>query len=164
MKKEKGLTIIALVIIIVAVGIIIFAGLQYAEKYINKQEVEDTKATMLAIQTVITNIQNKHIVDEENNLLEGVNLDLENNTTGYNISEKLKESLQTQENANLYILNKEELQEHGINDVEINETKFFIVDYNSGEIFYSLGVDGKYKLRRKNERKRNRKINKIKRV
>ncbi len=146
MKKEKGLTIIALVIIIVAVGIIIFAGLQYAEKYINKQEVEDTKATMLAIQTVITNIQNKHIVDEENNLLEGVNLDLENNTTGYNISEKLKESLQTQENANLYILNKEELQKHGINDVEINETKFFIVDYNSGEIFYSLGVDGKYKL------------------
>ncbi len=146
MKKESGLTIIALVIIIVAVGIIIFAGLQYAKKYISKQEVEDTKATMLAIQTVITNIQNKHIVDEENNPLEGVNLNLEDNTTGYNISEKLKESMQTQENANLYILNKEELQKHGVNDVEINETKFFVVDYNSGEIFYSLGVDGKYKL------------------
>ncbi len=146
MKKESGLTIVALVIIIVAVGIIIFAGLQYAKQYINKQEVEDTKATMLAIQTVITNIQNKHIVDEENNPLEGTNLNLEENTTGYNISEKLKESLQTQENANLYILNKEELQKHGVNDVEINETKFFVVDYNSGEVFYSLGVDGKYKL------------------
>ena len=65
MKKQEGLTLIALVIIIVITGVIIFVGLRYANDYVNNQEIEDTKATMLAIQGVVTHINNKHVVDEE---------------------------------------------------------------------------------------------------
>ena len=60
MKKQEGLTLIALVIIIVITGVIIFVGLRYANDYVNNQEIEDTKATMLAIQGVVTHINNKH--------------------------------------------------------------------------------------------------------
>lgn len=146
MEKQRGITLIALVIILVVVGIVIYSGIQYAQKYKNTQEVEDIKANMLAIQGVITSINNKHIVDEENNALEGLKLDLVNNTTEYNITEKFKEELSKLEEAELYILNKEILEKHSINDVNISNKEFYVVDYNSGEVYYSLGINGKYKL------------------
>jgi len=146
MKEEKGITLVTLVVIVVAVGIVIYTGLQYAQKYMNNQEIEDIKANMLAIQGVITNIKNKHTVDEENNILEGVKLDIENNKTEYKITEELKKALSSIENAELYILNGEELKKHGIKDVTISNTEFYVVNYNSGEVFYSLGINGKYKL------------------
>ena len=146
MKEEKGIALVTLLIIIVAVGAVIFTGLKHAQKYMDNQEVEDIKANMLAIQSVITHINNKHTVDEENNPYIGSKLELENNTTGYNITEELKNILTSTENANLYILNQEELNNKGIKEITVNETEFYVVDYNSGEIFYSLGIDGKYKL------------------
>jgi len=146
MKKENGITMIALLIIIVIVVIVIFSGLQYAQKYIENQEVEDIKANMLAIQSVVTHINNKHTVDEENNPFIGINLDLENNTTVYKITEEFKNILLSIENANLYILNQEELNNNGIKEITVNETEFYVVDYSSGEVFYSLGINGKYKL------------------
>ena len=75
MKSQKGITIISLVLIIMVIGIITFAGLNYANHYIENQEKEDIKTTMLTIQGVITNIKNKHIVDE-NNSLKGTKIDL----------------------------------------------------------------------------------------
>jgi len=146
MKKEQGITLIALILIIIAVGIVIFSGIQYATKYMQKQEVEDIEANMLAIQSVVKHINNKHTVDEENNPYIGSKLDLENNTTGYEITEELKNALISIENAELYILNQEELKNQGIKDVDINNKEFYVVEYNSGEVFYSLGINEKYKL------------------
>lgn len=146
MKNENGITMIALLIIIVLVGVVVFSGLQYAHKYVKNQEIEDIKANMLAIQSIVTHINNKHTVDEANNPFLGVNLDLENNTTGYKVTEKFKNSLLSIENANLYILSQEELKHNGIKEITVNEKEFYVVDYNSGEIFYSLGINGKYKL------------------
>jgi len=100
---------------------------------------------MLTIQGKITNIQNKHIVDESNSL-KGTKIDLENNQTEYNINEELKKSLLTIENPELYILNEDELNELGVKDIVINDTEFYVVEYNTKEVFYSLGVNGKYKL------------------
>ena len=44
------------------------------------------------------------------------------------------------------ILSKEDLLNNGVKDVEINEDEFYVVDYNTEEVFYSLGIEGKYKL------------------
>lgn len=146
MKNEKGIALIVLIIIIAIIGIIIWTGIQHAKIYIENQKIEDIKEKMLAIQSIITNINNKHIVDEENNLLIGTKIELDNNLTEYNISVELKEVLLSMEEANLYILNKEELESHGIKNINISNTEFYVVDYNSGEVFYSLGINGKYKL------------------
>ena len=144
MKQEKGIALIALVIIIIGLGFIIFSGLEYVEKYAEKQKVEDIKSNMLAIQSVITHINNKHTVDEENNPFIGTKIELENNTTQYEITEELKSVLTNVEN--LYVLSQEELDSKGIKEVIVNNKEFYVVDYKSGEIFYSLGINGKYKL------------------
>ena len=146
MKQSKGIALIGLILVVVIILIVVLWGLKYAKGYLNNQQKEDTKATMLAIQTVITNVKNKHIVDEKENSLIGVKLDLENNETEYKITEDLKNVLSTMENTELYILNKDELNNLGVKNVEVNDTEFYIVDYNSEDIVYSLGVEGKYKL------------------
>lgn len=146
MRKEKGITLIALIIMIVVIGVVLFTGFKYAKEYFIKQEKEDIKAEMLAIQGIVTGIKNKHIVDEENNKLVGTKIDLDNNTTEYKITDNLKNELKKQEDAELYILNNEELKKQSIDNTNINETEFYVVDYNSEEVFYSLGIDGKYKL------------------
>ena len=146
MKENKGIALIALVIIIVALGIAIFAGVKYMQDFQNKQKNEDIKADMLAIQSVITNIKNKHTVDETNNALIGTKIDLETNDTEYKVNEELKAELLKAEEPDLYVLNETELQESGIQGVDINAEEFYIVDYNSEEVFYSLGVEGNYKL------------------
>lgn len=146
MKQERGIALVALVIFTVVVGVVIFAGLQYARNYISAEKNVDIKSTMLTIQGMITNVRNKHIVDEENNALLGTKLDLENNETEFVISEGLKNELQGLEGAELYILSRDDLENMGIKNVDVSSNKFFIVDYNSEEVFYSLGVEGKYKL------------------
>ena len=146
MKNEKGIALIGLVILVMITAVILFAGTKYLKEYANNQKNEDIKANMLAIQTVITNVKNKHTVDETNNILVGTKLDLENNETGYTISEEFKNILLSLENAELYILNTEELNNLGVKNIEINNTAFYVVDYNSEEILYSLGVNGVYKL------------------
>lgn len=146
MKNEKGIALIGLVIVVLLTAVTLFAGTNYLKEYVNNQKNEDIKANMLAIQTVITNVKNKHTVDEPNNILVGTKLDLENNETEYTISDEFKNVLLSLENAELYILNTEELNNLGVKNIEINNTAFYVVDYNSEEILYSLGVNGVYKL------------------
>lgn len=146
MKNEKGIALIGLVIVVLLTAVALFAGTNYLKEYVNNQKNEDIKANMLAIQTVITNVKNKHTVDETNNILVGTKLDLENNETEYTISDEFKNVLLSLENAELYILNTEELNNLGVKNIEINNTAFYVVDYNSEEILYSLGVNGVYKL------------------
>ena len=145
MKNQRGIALVALILVIIVIGIVVFIGFKYANNYIENEEKEDIKTTMLTIQGKITNIQNKHIVDESNSL-KGTKIDLENNQTEYNINEELKKSLLTIENPELYILNEDELNELGVKVIVINDTEFYVVEYNTKEVFYSLGVNGKYKL------------------
>lgn len=146
MKNEKGIALIGLLLVVIIITIVIFFGMRYLKEYVNNQKNEDIKANMLAIQTVITNVKNKHTVDETNNILVGTKLDLENNETEYTISDEFKNVLLSLENAELYILNTEELNNLGVKNIEVNNTAFYVVDYNSEEILYSLGVNGVYKL------------------
>ena len=146
MKNEKGIALIGLVIVVLLTAVVLFAGTNYLKEYVSNQKNEDIKANMLAIQTVITNVKNKHTVDETNNILVGTKLDLENNETEYTISDEFKNVLLSLENAELYILNTEVLNNLGVKNMEVNNTAFYVVDYNSEEILYSLGVNGVYKL------------------
>lgn len=146
MKNEKGIALIGLVIVVLLTAVVLFAGTNYLKEYVSNQKNEDIKANMLAIQTVITNVKNKHTVDETNNILVGTKLDLENNETEYTISDEFKNVLLSLENAELYILNTEELKNLGVKNIVVNNTAFYVVDYNSEEILYSLGVNGVYKL------------------
>lgn len=146
MKKENGISLIEIILVVILILIVILWGLKYIKNYFNNQQDEDIKATMLAIQTVITNIKNKHTIDEESNILIGTKLDIENNQTEYKISDELKNILINMEDSNLYILSNEELINLGVKNANETSTEFYIVDYNSEDIIYSLGINGKYML------------------
>lgn len=146
MKKENGISLIEIILVVILILIVILWGLEYIKNYFNNQQDEDIKATMLAIQTVITSTKNKHIIDEESNILIGTKLDIENNQTEYKISDELKNILINIEDSNLYILSNEELINLGVKNANETSTEFYIVEYNSEDIIYSLGINGKYML------------------
>ena len=146
MKKENGLSMIALILIVVIITIAIVIGVKYIKGYIAKEKDDDIKTNMLLIQGKITEIANKHTVDEAENGLIGIKLNLEDENIEYNISDELKETLKNLQDADLYILTKEDLENLSVKNIEVNKDEFYIVDYNSEEVYYSLGINGQYKL------------------
>ncbi len=146
MKKENGLSMRALIIIVVLLGIVIFLGFRYVKNYINNEKDEDIKTIMLLIQGKVTEIGNKHTVDEETNSLVGIKLDFENNNEEYNIPEELMNILKNREEAELYILTQDDINNMQIKDVTVDSDVFYIVDYSTNEVFYSIGINGKYSL------------------
>ncbi len=105
MNKNSGVAIITLVIILVIIGFFTTIGIKYTKEYFDKQKDEDIKALMFSIQRVITNIKNRHTIDEENPLI-GIELNIENNETEYILTDKLKEQLLTLEDPVLYIVTR----------------------------------------------------------
>ena len=161
MKKESGLSMIALILIITVIGIVVFMGVKYVQNYIENEKKEDIKTTMLLIQGKITEIANKHTVDEAENGLIGTKLNLDSEDIEYNITDDLKQVLVNLENADLYILSQEDLNNLSVKDVQINKDEFYIVDYNSEDVIYSLGINGKYKLSELEIKKENKETEKI---
>lgn len=146
-KSEKGVSLILLIIVVVILIVLAIFGIKYIKEKVETENIEDIKSYMLSIQALTKNIQNKHVVNEEENSLIGIAVNLENNETEYKISDELKEELTQIENSNLYIITQEDLDNNGLSKIKINNDEFYVVDYNSGEIYYSKGIDGKYSLK-----------------
>ena len=146
MKQEKGLSLIALIIIVVIVAVIVAIGIKNAKGYIEKEKNEDIKTTMLQIQAKITEIDNKHTVDEAANNLVGEELNLGDTEIEYNISNELRVVLEHLDKPELYILTQENIDNMSIKNVKVDKDTFYIVDYNTDDVFYSLGINGVYSL------------------
>lgn len=151
MKSEKGIALILLIFIVAILAIITVIGARYITEKAEEEKIEDIRTHMLSIQALVKKVKNKHIINEENALL-GVKLDLENNETGYEVTEDLKNELAQIEGADLYILTQDDVNNNGLKQIEINNTEFYVVDYNSEEVYYSLGIDGNYSLDVKEEK------------
>lgn len=146
LKSERGASLILLIVIVVILAAVAFWGIKQIKNKVDEESIEDIKSHMLSIQALAKNIQNKHTVNETENALIGKILNIDNNDTGYEVSEQLKENLRKIENANLYIFTQEDINNNGLSQIKIDNKEFYIVDYNSGEVYYSEGIDGKYSL------------------
>jgi len=146
-KSEKGVSLILLIIIVIILIALAIFGIKHIKAKVEIENIENIKSHMLSIQALTKNIQNKHVVNEEENALIGITVNLENNETEYKISEELKEELSKIENSNLYIITQEDVNNNGLSQIKIDTEEFYIVDYNAGEIYYSKGIDGKYSLK-----------------
>ena len=151
MKSEKGIALILLIFIVVILAIITVIGVQYIMEKAEEEKIDDIRSHMLSIQALTKKVKNKHIINEEENALLGIKLDLENNETGYKVSEELKNELLQIEEAELYILTQEDINNNGLKQITVNNTEFYIVDYNTEEIYYSLGINGKHALSNETE-------------
>lgn len=143
MRKDKGITIIALVITVIIMLILVAVTTKIGTGEIEKAKLEDLKATMLLIKGRAQIAIDKENFGEDYNKEGMVKLtdeatlpeDITNNydltnlqTTFNNLEDKTK----------LYIWEQTAMDNNNI-DVTITNTEFYVIDYNTREVYYSQG-------------------------
>lgn len=146
MRNEKGITIVALVVTIIILLILATVGIQYGMDAIKVANLEDLKANMLLIQGKAKIIIDKENFEDEYNSEGMLKLDTSNNTTGFILTTEFTNVLNNVTDGEFYIWNETALNNNSLANIEITENEFFVIDYNSGEVYFSLGYDGKYSL------------------
>jgi len=143
LKNQKGITIIALIITIILMIILVSVSIQFGGEAIEKSKEEDIKNNMLLIQGKSKIIKDKHTYDEENSSLVGIPI---SEATSYTISSELQTKINSNATAQSYILTQEDLNNNGLGNIKISDTMFYVIDYDTCEVYYSLGINGKYAL------------------
>lgn len=143
MKENKGITIIALIITVIVMLILVSVTTKIGTGQIEKTKLEDLKATMLLIKGRAQIAIDKENFGEDYNKDGMVKLtdeaalpeEIANN---YDLT-KLKTTLdKLADKTNLYIWEQTAMDNNNI-DVTITNTEFYIIDYNTREVYYSQG-------------------------
>ena len=131
MKKDNGITLIALIVTIIIMIILATIVVDFSTKAIDKAKLEDIKTNMLLIQGKSQTIYEKYLFKEIEELT-GI-LYSEQNT--YVISDGLLNHLNVEDD--IYIWGEEALNENGLGTIKTDEQTFYIVDYTTSEIYFS---------------------------
>lgn len=148
MKKQNGITIVALCVTIIVISILTTITVQYGTNLISEVKLQDLRTNMLLIQA-----KTKEIVEEVNfqivNLqdeaeinriktanLKGLNLKIVENDADTSLKEDVRDALEKtktiEENEidNCYYLNQADLKEIGVGDIECKQGEYYIVKYD----------------------------------
>ena len=137
MKKENGLTHMTTIFLVIIILVLILVAVRFVELQYKNEESETIKTNMLAIQG-----KAKIIAEEEKALKKEL--------AGIKISDKKEEEnikkLLEQQNITIdvdskdYVLDKENLKEIGLGNIELESDQYYIVNYDNLEILYTKGV------------------------
>lgn len=135
MKENKGITLLALIITIIVMLILASVVIRYGTKEIEKAKLEDLQATMLLIQG-----KSKIIIDKEGfgESYDNTGMIKLEEASNYDISLLQSVLSGIEDKSNLYIWEQTAMDNNNI-DVTITPTQFYVIDYSTGEIYYSLG-------------------------
>ena len=136
-KNSNGITIIALVLTVIVMLIIASITIKYGKKEIDKVNIEDIKTTMLLIKGKVQIIADKESFGESYDNTGMIPYSEATEFTS-NIPNELAQQLT--DTTYLYIWNQTAMDNNDIN-VEITNEDFFIIDYNTLEVYYSLGYE-----------------------
>ncbi len=163
LKVENGITIIALIITIILMLILAGVGMHFGSGALDKAKLEDIKTEMLSIKPKAKIVADKYNFKDIENLV-GTPLDQNADqegiqTSAYKISDELnaifneknEEGKAKIDVSKLYVWTKEDLNSQGLNTIDVDENKFYIVYYNlkdanACEVYYSQGIQGQYSL------------------
>ena len=130
MKRNQGITIVALVITIILMLILLGVTITIGLNVINRSQLEDIKTNMLTIQGRLLTTKEKHDFDPNVTLVGSSTSTL--GISGYNPT--------TTNTPDYYKLSATDLQSIGLGNIKNSGTDY-IVDYNNDcEIYYSIGV------------------------
>ena len=133
-QKNRGITIVALVITIIIMLILVGVSITIGTNVINKSQQEDIKTNMLSIQGKAMTIGEKNSFDPDNNSLVGTRI-----TDKSTLSNGLQNELNSSDA--YYQWSSDDLNNQGLGTIKTSSSEFYIVDYNNNEVFYSLGVN-----------------------
>lgn len=163
LKKENGITIVALVITVIIMLMIAGVSIYYASDGIQKAKLEDIKTNMISIKTKAKIVAEEYNFKDIENLV-GTKLDNDAEQDGlqietYKIPDELQKIFEAKDEngeakfdiAKLYVWTSEDLEGQSLSAISIDNEKFYIVYYNLDntnecEIYYSKGFEGKYSL------------------
>ena len=134
MRKESGISIIALVIVVVILAVLVVAAIHYGTKAIDKEKLEDIKTDMISIKTrakIVADEYNYKDIEE----LKGTLIEDQDTLTKLNIEEG-------------YLWDRETLDDQGFLTIEANKyvVKYDLDNPNNCEVYYLDGYNGAYSL------------------
>lgn len=139
LKEQKGITIIALIITVIIMLILTTIVVRYSVEAINRAKLEDLKTNMLLIQGKSKTIYEKYSFKEIEELTGLKYSPQETALISYVISDGLQQELDKNDVDLYYIWEQEDLVNNGLGTITSNQKEFFMVDYLTGEVYYSLG-------------------------
>lgn len=134
-KQNKGITIIALIITIIIMLILATVTIEFGTGEIERAKLEDLKTTMLLIKGRAQIVADKEEFGENYDSTGMLTLA---EATSYNTSNLQSIFNGMEDTSNLYIWEQTAMDNNSV-DVEITNEDFFVVDYVTGEVYYSLG-------------------------
>lgn len=149
-KSNKGLSMIAVIIVLAIIIFTIIQTVVIVKKWMQKEELENVTTTMLLIQARCKTYKDKETMEEVEDEDEKVKLKgtLIKNIDDNEYINNLIEKEIIKKDSKYYLLSQEDLEDLKV--YETDETQVFLVNYNSEEVIYANGVvkDGEtlYKL------------------
>ena len=136
LKKENGITIVALVIAVVLMIILVGVAVNYGTDSINKANLEDIKTDMISIKTRAKIIADHYNIKDIENLVGSVITDEEAQKLGITNSEQLRK------------WSSSDLSNQGLTTIEGDKyiVKYDLENPNNSEVYYLEGYEGKYSL------------------
>ena len=137
MKKENGLTHMTTIFLVIIILVLILVAVRFVELQYKNEESETIKTNMLAIQG-----KGKIIAEEEKALKkELAGIKISDKKEEENIKKLLEQqNITIDENSKYYVLDKENLKEIGLGNIELELDQYYIVNYDNLEILYTKGV------------------------
>lgn len=173
-KKNAGLGIIKLILILIIIIALICVGIYFGRDLLNKDNLESVKTDMMKIEGKAILIADEYEMDETKGLI-GIKID--RTEDGYKASEgdyeltselqqileqydkkeikkivvneegeEVEEVEQEGEEALYYIWTQADLENKGLGSIKVDNIQFYVVDYKGLKVFYSLGYEGIYEL------------------
>ena len=151
LKKEDGLTYIAMIFIIVLIALIVFAVIYFARMQISKENLETLKTNLLLIQGKVELVSQHVDMKEKDAKLTGTKL------ADMKEDEVIKAFLEKQiidsesKDRDFYVLKEQDLKDLELNNIQMESGMYYIVDYKTNDIITTKGytaTDGQtyYKL------------------
>lgn len=146
MKREEGMGIIAIILSVLAIGLIIFFAYNYFTNTADEQKKADIRANMLLIQGKCKILQETTKVNNNQDSIKGRKVsDMQDDSI---ISEFLgKNIIDITKLDKYYVLSNDDLESMGL-DVHNEENSYYIVNYEENEVYITEGyvIDGSEEL------------------
>ncbi len=139
LKGEKGITIVALIIMIIVMLILVAVGVEFGMESIDKAKLEDIKTDMLSIKAKAKIVVEQYNYKEIDGLVGTQITNEDANKINVNISSDAE---------NFRKWSSSDLGDQGLSTIEGDK---YIVHYdidnpNNCEVYYLKGYNGKYSL------------------
>lgn len=140
MKKQNGMNMIMLTIVICIIIVLVSLIVVYTKNRFEQEEFENIKTDMLSVQAKVKVIGQTSITSKDESVLIGIKVS--ENLEDEDIKKLIEKGIiETEEDVmkNYYIIDKQNLIDMELSIKYLNEGKI-IVNYSTNEVIYSKGI------------------------